>query len=279
MKSVRDNTVGSWHFVSSRLSQREAVGSKYRLQIFLSWFLILGSWFFLAAQNFPEQPNPPRLVNDFAGILSSSERQNLEDKLVAFDDSTSTQIAIVTIETLDGAEVGSYAAELGEKWGVGTKKNLNGVMILMAKKERKVTIRTGYGVEEKLGSIICDRIIQNKLIPNFKNGNFYAGFDEATDEIIARLSGMYVNDEKDKSKRIPIWVILLIIFIIFFILPMIFRNTGGGTTYSKRGLNSWGGGPIIWGGGGGFGSGGSSGGGFGGFGGGGFSGGGASGGW
>ncbi len=261
-------TVGSW---------RLAVNSHCE-SFFLSFFLALGSWLFLAAQNFPEQPNPSRLVNDFAGILSSYERESLEQKLVAFDDSTSTQIAIVTIETLEGAEVGSYAAELGEKWGVGTKKNLNGVMILMAKRERKVTIRTGYGVEEKLGSIICDRIIKNKLIPNFKNGNFYAGFDEATDEITARLSGMYVNDEKDKSKGIPLWVILLIIFIIFFILPMIFRNKGGGTTYSKRGLNSWGGGPVIWGGGG-FGGGGSSGGGFGGFGGGGFSGGGSSGGW
>jgi uncharacterized protein len=232
------------------------------------------------AQNFPEQPNPPRLVNDFAGVLSPSEREALENKLVAYDDSTSTQIAIVTIETLDGAEVGSYAAELGEKWGVGSKKNHNGVIILMANKEHKVTIRTGYGVEEKLGSIIADRIIKNKLIPNFKQGNFYAGFDAATDEIMARLSGMYVNDEEKETtgKRIPIWAIALLIIIILFILPRIFRG-GGGTTIGRRGINSWGGGPIFWGGGGFGGGGGGGGGGFGGFGGGGFSGGGASGGW
>ncbi len=230
------------------------------------------------AQNFPTQPNPPRLVNDFAEVLSSSEQQALEQKLVAFDDSTSTQIAIVIIESLEGAEVGSYAAELGEKWGVGSKENHNGVMILMAKKERKVTIRTGYGVEEKLGSIICDRIIKNTLIPNFKQGNFYAGFDEATDEMIARLSGLYSDKRDRREKDIPVWVIILIIFIIFFILPLIFKNRGGGTTYSRRGLNTWGGG---FGGfsGGGFGSGGGGGGGFGGFGGGGFSGGGSSGGW
>lgn len=259
----------------------EIRNTKYEmLRVFaLSIVCCLTSIISLSAQNFPAQPNPPRLVNDFANVLSASENEALEQKLVAYDDSTSTQIAIVIIESLEGAEVGSYAAELGEKWGVGSKKNHNGVMILMAKKEHKVTIRTGYGVEEKLGAIICDRIIQNKLVPNFKAGNFYQGFDEATDEMISRLNGMYVNDEEDVSgdaKAIPKWVIILFIIIVFFILPMIFRGGGGGTTYGgRRGINTWGGGF------GGFGGGGSSGGsgGFGGFGGGGFSGGGSSGSW
>ncbi len=258
----------------------ETRNTKYEmLRVFaLSIVYCLTSIVSLSAQNFPTQPSPARLVSDFANVLSAEENEELEQKLVAYNDSTSTQIAIVIIESLEGAEVGSYAAELGEKWGVGSKKNHNGVMILMAKKEHKVTIRTGYGVEEKLGSIICDRIIQNKLVPNFKAGNFYQGFHEATDEMIARLSGMYVNDEQDNNnaKPIPRWVIILFILIVFFILPMIFRGGGGGTTYGgRRGINTWGGGF------GGFGGGGSSGGGggFGGFGGGGFSGGGSSGSW
>lgn len=270
MKSVKGRTVGN---------RQSAVGNKYRL---LRLFTLLFSVFSLSnlwAQTFPEKPNPPRLVNDFANVLSGSEQATLERKLVAYDDSTSTQIAIVIIETLDGAEVGSYAAELGEKWGIGTKQNHNGVIILMAKKERKVTIRTGYGVEEKLGAIITKRIIDEDLIPNFKQGNFYEGFDAATDEMIARLSGMYVNNNPRSGKRdtIPPWVILLIIIIIVFILPIIFRGGGGGgTTYGGRGIRTWGGGGF-----GGFsgGGGGSSGGGFGGFGGGGFSGGGSSGSW
>ena len=228
----------------------------------------------LALADLPERPNPPRLVNDFANVLSAAEKQQLEDKLVAYSDSTSTQITIVTIQSLEGAEVGSYAAELGEKWGVGTKQNHNGVLILMALKERKVSIRTGYGVEEKLGAVTCDRIIKNKIVPNFKNRDYYKAFDFATDEMIQRLQGMYKATDDDEDK-IPLWVIILIIFIVFFILPTIFRNTGGGT-YSRRGYFSWGGGIGIpsggsWGGGGG--------GGFGGFGGGGFSGGGASGSW
>ncbi len=263
-------------------SPRSTVRSKYKLQSLIVLLLGVFSLNNLWAQTFPERPNPPRLVNDFANVLTGSESEALERKLVAYDDSTSTQIAIVIIETLDGAEVGSYAAELGEKWGVGTKQNHNGVMILMAKKERKVTIRTGYGVEEKLGAIITKRIIDEDLIPNFKQGNFYEGFDEATDEIIARLSGMYVNNNpRSRRDGIPAWVILLIIIIVVFILPIIFRGGGGGgTTYGGRGLRTWGGGGFGGFSGGGFGGGGSSGGGgFGGFGGGGFSGGGSSGSW
>ena len=264
-------------------SRQSTVHSKYKLQ---SLFVLLLGFFSLSnlwAQTFPEKPNPPRLVNDFANVLSGSERDALERKLVAYDDSTSTQIAIVIIETLDGAEIGSYAAELGEKWGIGTKQNHNGVIILMAKQERKVTIRTGYGVEEKLGAIITKRIIDEELLPNFKQGNFYAGFDAATDNIIARLSGMYVNNNpRSHREGIPAWVILLIIIIIVFILPIIFRGGGGGggTTYGGRGMRTWGGGGFGGFSGGGFGGGGSSGGGgFGGFGGGGFSGGGSSGSW
>lgn len=230
------------------------------------------------AQNIPAPPDPPRLVNDFAHLLSDAQAERLEQKLDNYNDTTSTQIAIVTIETLDGAEVGSYAAELGEKWGVGTKKNHNGLVILVAKKERKVTIRTGYGVEEKIGSIICDRIIHEQLTPNFKAGDYYEGFDEATDVIMQRLSGTFTDKgAKGRGNNVgsPIWVIVLIIIFVFFILPLFFRGGGGGGTFTRGGY--YGGGGFF---GGGFGGGGgSSGGGFGGFGGGGFSGGGSSGSW
>lgn len=270
MKSVKGRSAGRWQLPVDR---------KYKLQSMFMLCVIVLSTLVVSAQNFPAQPNPPRLVNDFAGVLSANEAASLEQKLVAYDDSTSTQIAIVIIESLEGAEVGSYAAELGEKWGIGTKQNHNGVLLLMSKNDRKVTIRTGYGVEEKLGAIITDRIIKNTLVPNFKQGNFYGGFNDATDEIMARLSGMYVNDKKRGGREeIPVWVIILIIIIIFFVIPFFFRGGGGGgTTYSRRGLNTWGGGGFL--GGGGFGGGGSSSGGFGGFGGGGFSGGGSSGSW
>jgi uncharacterized protein len=228
----------------------------------------------------PPAPDPPRLVNDFAHVMSAGDVETLENKLDRYNDSTSTQIAIVTVETLGGEDVGSFAAELGEKWGVGTKKNHNGIIILMAKNEHKVTIRTGYGVEEKLGSIICDRIIKQTLSPNFKAGNFYGGFDAATTEIIQRLAGTY-EDKTDRTgdgKGIPLWVIIAIIIFLLFILPRFFGGGGNGGTFGGGGFTGGLIGGFLGSGGLGGGGGGDSG-GFGGFGGGGFSGGGASGDW
>jgi uncharacterized protein len=267
MKSVKGNFTAMF----SNLSHAVRVPVTILLCLFASSFAF--------AQNIPPAPDPPRLVNDFAHIMSPGEADALENKLDRYNDSTSTQIAIVTVETLDGDDVGSYAAALGEKWGVGTKKNLNGIIILMAKKEHKVTIRTGYGVEEKLGAIICDRIIKETLAPNFKGGNFYAGFDAATTEIIQRLAGTYQGTGgQENSKGIPLWVIIAVIFFLLFVLPRFFGGGGNGGTFGGGGFT----GGLIGGflGSGGFGGGGGGdSGGFGGFGGGGFSGGGASGDW
>ncbi len=238
--------------------------------------LVVGSLF---GQNYPERPSPPRLVNDLAGMLSASETQALESKLVAYDDSTSTQITIVTIQSLDGMDKAQYATELGEKWGIGRKNKDNGVLILVSKGDRQIFIATGRGVEEFLPDAICIRIVENKIKPNFKAGDYYQGLNEATDEMIARLSGNFVNDDTGHKEGIPIWAIVLFIFIIFFIFPFLFGKRGGGSTYGSKGYSSgpfWGGGS-----GGGWSSGGgsSSGGGFGGFGGGSFGGGGAGGSW
>ena len=208
-------------------------------------------------------------------MLSAGENQALEQRLDRYNDSTSTQIAVVIINSLDGAERAQYGTELAEKWGIGSKHKDNGILILISKGDRQIFIATGRGVEQYLPDAICERIIQNKIKPNFKAGNYYAGLNSAVDEMIARLSGTFVNDDKGNNdgKSIPTWVILLIIFGVFFLLPLIFRNRGGGTTYGSTGGVFWGGG---FGGGGG---GGDSGGGFGGFGGGSFGGGGAGGSW
>lgn len=250
----------------------------WRVSLALLLFL-LSSWFSIAAQNFPEKPTPPRLVNDYAGILNASERNALEDKLVAYDDSTSTQIAVVIQNNIGGADIGQYSIDLFNKWGIGgNAKKDNGVLISISIEERKIFIVTGRGVEEYLPDAICKRIITNRIVPNFKRGNYYNGLNEATDEMIARLSGTFVNDEQPAAEGIPLWVIIVIIVIVFFVLPAIFR--GGGGTYSGRGYTrGWGSGPFI---GGGFGGGGRSfggGGGFGGFGGGSSGGGGAGGSW
>jgi len=228
---------------------------------------------------FPERPKPQRLVNDFANVLSESDEALLEKKLVAYNDSTSTQIAIVTLQNIGGYDAASFSFELAEKWGIGRKSKNNGILILMSVEERDVFIATGYGVEEFVPDALSKRIVNNYLIPNFKQGNFYKGFDEATDVIIGLLTGQFNADDISKEKKIPIWAIIIIIIVIIIILSNINKGNPG-NTYTGRGYRSYGGGPVFGGGSWGGGSwGGGGGGGFGGFGGGSFGGGGAGGKW
>src|SRR5688572_21312218 len=95
--------------------------------------LYIISAFTVNAQDFPPRPDPPKLVNDMAGMLDAGEVQMLENKLVAFDDSTTIQIAVVILTTLDGYPIDDYAFKLGQQWGIGNKKTSNGVLLLISK--------------------------------------------------------------------------------------------------------------------------------------------------
>jgi uncharacterized protein len=241
------------------------------------------------AQDFPEKPST--LVNDYTNTLSPDQISNLEQKLVAIDDSSSTQIAVVIIKSLGGNDISEYAARLGQKWGVGREKKNNGIVLLVALDDRKVTIQTGYGVEGALPDAIARRIIETEIKPEFKNGNYYQGLDNGTNAIISYTKGEYKNDQpKDRkqSKGVPVGLIILIVIIAVTFISR--GGGGGGNQVIGRGGVS----PLWWllagnmmgrggrsdgGGFGGFSGGGGGGGGFGGFGGGGFGGGGASGSW
>src|SRR5262245_50769893 len=115
-------------------------------QLYLLAFLFLLS-VPVFSQEYPEKPSPPRLVNDFAGVLSVNEKNALEGKLVAYNDSTSTQISIVTLRSLDGFPIDDYTYNLAEKWGIGQKGINNGVLVLVAVDDHKMFIATGYGME------------------------------------------------------------------------------------------------------------------------------------
>ena len=237
----------------------------------------------------PEKPSFQTSVYDYANILSSTEKAQLEEKLVRYSDSTTTQIVIITIESLKGEDVSQLATKWGQTWGIGgTAKDDNGVVILLAKNEKKIAINPGYGVEDRLTAGIGGTIIRNIIIPEFKAGSFYNGLDKGTDAIIDVFKGKFKGERKQaKGNDFPILPFIVIVVIVLILLA---RNKGGG---GNSGNNS-GGGPSLMdvillsslgrSGGGGFGGfgGGSSGGGGGfggGFGGGGFSGGGSSGGW
>ncbi|MEO6000279.1 MAG: TPM domain-containing protein [Chitinophagaceae bacterium] len=250
------------------------------------------------AQNIPARPDPPRLVNDFAHVLTSDQIESLERKLVNYDDSTSTQIVIVTVPSTGDYDVDDYALKILRDWGVGNKKTNNGIVILAAINDRKVKIEVGYGMEGSVPDITAKQIIDNEITPNFRQNNYYRGFDEAASAIIRAASGEYKAPQgyrkPTKSGRGGSILSFLIPLIIILVLISRSGGGGGGGMISRRGSNPFlggllggiigsslgrGGGGWSGGGGGWSGGGGGGGGGFGGFGGGSGGGGGASGSW
>lgn len=250
------------------------------------------------AQKIEPKPNPPMAVNDFGNFLEPFQKQALEQKLRAYNDSTSSAIVIITVPDLQGYDIAEVALKYLRDWGIGVKGKNNGVIIMVSKAERKARIETGYGMEGVLPDILAKQIIDQRMIPFFKNNDYYAGFNNAVDAIIAAAAGEYKADPKQGEGRPSIGSIILIV-VIFIIIIFIFSGKGGGgggSYMSRKGSRSFmdalpwfllgntmgsggrGGGGF---GGGGFGGGGfgGGGGGFGGFGGGSGGGGGASGGW
>lgn len=227
------------------------------------------------------QTGKQALVNDYAAVLTPDQKQSLENRLVEFDDSTSTQIAVVIVPDIGNYDISDYAVKLGRAWGVGGKEFNNGVVLVISTGNRKLFIATGYGVEGALPDVTAKHIIDDEIVPNFKGGDYYGGISEGIDAIMLATKGEYkapTGYHKRKGGS-PIGFIILIIILII-ILSSINRGGGGGFM-SRRGYRGFTGPFIFPSGGGGWGGGGSSsgGGGFGGFGGGSFGGGGASGSW
>ena len=257
-------------------------------KIKITSFLLLLSLFCFSinsfAQNIVERPSPSRLVNDFTGTLNANEISALERKLKTVDDSSSNQIAIVIIKSLEGNDISDYAFRVGRGWGVGSKKN-NGIVVLVALEDRKMKIEVGKGLEGAIPDITAVQIVDKIMKPAFKVGNYYKGLDEATDAIAKLAVGEYkiANPKKGKSTGRSLWSFIIIAIVIIAVVGRKDNGSGG----SRGGQTGFGDiatgmllGSLLGGGrGGGYSGGSDSGGDFGGFGGGDFGGGGASGDW
>jgi uncharacterized protein len=251
--------------------------------------LFILSGIFCVAQNIPQKPNPQRLVNDFAHAMTAYQINALEQKLVSYDDTSSIQIAVVTVPTTGDYAIEDYALKILRDWGVGNKKTNNGIVILAAINDHKVYIATGYGMEGSVPDITAKEIVENDIVPNFKNNDFYGGFNNAADDIIKASAGEYKAPAgyNQRGHGVTGGSIIGIIIFIFVILILISRGgSGGGGLFNGGGFLPWMIASMLsnngrsggWSGGGGFGGGG-GGGGFGGFGGGSGGGGGAGGSW
>jgi len=234
----------------------------------------------LHAQWMPEKSN--RLVNDYSQILSKKQRNTLEQRLVAFNDSTSNQILVVITPTLGGDDENAVAQRIGQQWGVGQAEFDNGVVILIKSKTEDenwgaVAIATGYGVEGALPDLFCKRIIDDAMLSALGEGDYYGALENALDIIQPVMAGEYSYAQYKKDERRAALIAGLCTLVLFAVIIILLAR------YAKKHPDQWrggGSGGVFLGGpsgGHGWGGGGFSGGGFGGFGGGSFGGGGASG--
>ena len=253
-------------------------------RIFLKAALILiGAVFASALYAIPSRPQPQRLVNDLAGLFTPAQRASLENVLVAFDDSTSNQITVVTVRDLEGYAASEYATRIGLDWGVGSEKFDNGVVLLVKPRignsYGEVFIAVGYGLEGAIPDAYAKRIIDNELIPYLSEGDYFGGVEAACD-VLMKLASGEISEPRGEEED-PLWAIFgifVIIILVIFVIAVLMGDTGNGGSGKGGGGGSGGRrtiytGPVITGGYGGFGGGRS--GGFGGFGGGSFGGGGA----
>lgn len=242
-----------------------------RLLVFIGICLPL---FANAQYNIPPKSN--KLVNDYAGVLNESQVAALENEAVAFDNKTSTQIAIVTIKSLEGQDIDGYCQELAETWGIGQKDKDNGMLILVAIDNHKIKIATGRGTTQYASASRLGTLERNEMNPYFKKGDYYGGLSNGLNQLIKLLDGKYEAEPKYKKSNHWSSFLGMAIIIIIIIISSIRRNKFRGGGGSGMGTGFFLGSMFSGGGGFGGGSSGGGGGGFGGFGGGSFGGGGAS---
>ena len=256
--------------------------------------LLLAGWPVMAAHFDCSLKPPPERQQDqllwsYTDLLTQAEADRINAKLVQFARETSNQILVLIVDTLCDRSESDLAFAVGQGWGIGKKEFDNGVVFLIKPTggpgQRKVFIATGYGLEGAIPDATCKQIVENEVIPRFKQGEFYAGIDAGLTTLMKLAKGEY--DHKSYGKKSFPWPVAL--FFLIFIVVMVLSWRGRVNRYARTNqVDFW---TAMWllsqmnnrhsgrwtGGGGGFGGGG--GGGFGGFGGGSFGGGGAGGSW
>ncbi len=253
----------------------------FKTFFFALLFIVQGTYAQFAIPDKPKNSKEQTSLYDYRKLLSPQENKFLKEKLIRYSDSTSTQIVVAIISSTKGESIQYLGTQWAHKWGIGQKQEDNGIFILLARDDRRISINTGYGVEHLLTDALSRRIIENIIIPEFKNDDYYAGLNKGTDAIFEVLNGTFKEDRTFNDNFSEYRFIIVLIFFIILIVLINIRKRGGGNgggglldviILSNAGrTGGYSGGSS---------SGGSFGGGFsGGFGGGGFGGGGASGSW
>ncbi len=203
----------------------------------------------------PNPMTPPRLVNDFADLLSEEQEFSLESKLLKFNNESSNEVTLVIVPSLHEMEVGEFTQETARKWKIGKKGRDNGVLILTSSGDRKIFIAPATGLQGVLPDVVCGRIIRKDILPRFKEGNYYGGFDAGIESIMAASRGEFINDLPAAPQGLPVWMgvflILMFGFLFFIIFYLISRRkdiyvSRKGYKYDQGGWGGWFGGGSGW---------------------------------
>lgn len=206
------------------------------LQSFIPLLLMVNASIGFAQYEIPPIPKIQTSVYDEIDLLSPSQKNSLEEKLIRYSDTTSTQIVVAIINSTEGEYINYLGAQWGEKWGIGQEKEDNGILILLAKNDRKIAINTGKGVEHVLTDALSKRIIDREIIPYFKRDDYYGGLNRGIDVIFEVMQGEYQGTRKNNAVRFPFEfiLILLVFFIIFIIIISKSRGGRGGGNGGRR---------------------------------------------
>ena len=193
--------------------------------------MLMGVGFILPAQDLPSPMQPPRLVNDFANILTDAEKSALEAKLRNYYDTTSTQLYIITVGDLQGYDVADYTIKIGEKWGIGQQGKNNGALILVkprvGNQRGESFIAIGYGLEDVIPDAITKRITEREMIPAFQEEDYFRGFDAATTVMINLASGKFSADRYMNEGGLIMALPFIILLTLFFVIAFNVRKTKG----------------------------------------------------
>lgn len=204
-------------------------------------FVSLLSFSVKAQEGIPEKPKTERLVTDFADVLTEQEERHLEAKLVQYYRESSTQVAVVTVKSLNGYERADFAVRLAQKWGIGSAKHDNGILLLVKPKyadsKGQVFVATGYGLEGKATDLANGQIVRNLIIPQFQRNDYFGGIDKGTTALIALTKGEY-NDKTfppEKKTKFPFGLIFIGFIFLFFLLSSKKQKANGQFRMDKNG--------------------------------------------
>jgi len=162
---------------------------------------------------------PDGYVNDYTNTLTQEQASALESKIAAFEQESTNEIGVVIIDSLQGDYIEHFAVKLFEEWGIGKERKDNGVLILVAMSDRQMRIEVGYGLEGSLTDVEANWIVQNVMVPNFKENRYYEGIDQSVDKIIEITKGEFKVPENEENRRSgPHFSIFLLLFVVFIII-------------------------------------------------------------